>query len=198
MECCSSLFIPARDPDYGITERGGDAILGYLRNSDGSGNYYFFADVSGFTALLTFLTERFGKEEAGDIMNLSILNRFCLNKMGLLFSRLRGNDREIDRGVAALKVMLAIRASMPLITREVRIELRRKLAGKPHQKAIQEFIDHLVVKASGGVVFDSQARSGFYGTGVRARITWGGTGKLVAQAEKLGATMILYVRMWLR
>ena len=81
-----SLFVPARDPDYGISERGGDAILGYLRNRNSTGTYLFFADVSGFTALLTFLTDRFGKEEAGDIMNLGILNRFCLNKWGWCLS----------------------------------------------------------------------------------------------------------------
>ncbi len=186
VERCTSLFIPARNPEYGITERGGDAILGYLRNTDGSGSYFFFADVSGFTALLTFLTDRFGKEEAGDIMNLSILNRFCLNKMGLLFERLQGSGDSTDRGVATLKVMLAIRASMPLITDEVREELRRKLAGKPHQKEIRAFIENLVVKASGGVVFDPKPGSAFYGETVRARITWGDTGKRVAQAEKLG------------
>jgi len=61
------LFIPARNPSYGITERGGDAILGYLRNEVNDGTYLFFADVSGFTALLTLLTERFGKEEAGEM-----------------------------------------------------------------------------------------------------------------------------------
>ncbi|MCE5271519.1 tetratricopeptide repeat protein [bacterium] len=186
VERCASLFIPARDQDYGITERGGDAILGYLRNRDGSGSYFFFADVSGFTALLTFLTDRFGKEEAGDIMNLSILNRFCLNKMGLLFELLQGSDGSADRGVATLKVMLAIRASMPLITEQVRQELRRKLAGKPHQKEIRAFIEKLVVKASGGVIFDPKPGSAFYGEAVRARITWGATGKRVAQAEKLG------------
>lgn len=186
LERNTSLFIPALDPSHGITERGGDAILAYLRNADGSGSYWIFADVSGFTVLLTYLTERFGKEEAGDIMNLSILNRFCLNKMGLLLKHLRGSDSDLDRGVAALKIMLAIRASMSRITLEVREELRRKLAGKPHQDEIQRFIERLVVKASGGVVFDPDARSDYYGTAAKARITWGATGKLVAQAEKLG------------
>jgi len=182
------LFIPAREKDFGITERGGDAILGYLQNPDDTGSYFFFADVSGFTALLTFLTDRFGKEEAGDIMNLSILNRFCLNKMGLILDHFRKESDAGDRGLTALKVMLSIRASMPLITREVREELREKLAGKPHQNEIQSFIDELVVKASGGLIFDREANSRFYGSRVRARITWGNTGKLVALAEKVGGS----------
>ncbi|HUU30073.1 MAG TPA: tetratricopeptide repeat protein [archaeon] len=183
------LFIPARDPDYGISERGGDAILGYLRNPGDQGAYFFFADVSGFTALLTFLTDRFGKEEAGDIMNLGILNRYCLNKMGLVLEHFKEEPgRGADRGVAALKVMLSIRAAMPLITREVRGELFLKLAGKPHQEEIKEFIKNLEVKSSGGLIFDRQAKSEFYGSRVRARITWGDTGKLVAQAEKLGGS----------
>ena len=180
------LFIPAREAHYGISERGGDAILGYLRNRNDSGSYFFFADVSGFTALLTFLTERFGKEEAGDIMNLGILNRFCLNKMGLLLHHFRDEYDSGDRGLAALKVMLAIRASMPQITAEVRGELGRKLAGKPHQDEIEKFINALVVKASGGLIFDPEPGSAFYGSRVRSRITWGNTGKRVAQAEKLG------------
>jgi len=180
------LFIPARDPFYGISERGGDAILGYLRNRCDEGAYFFFADVSGFTALLTFLTERFGKEEAGDIMNLSILNRFCLNKMGLVLDCFKDEDEGGDRVLAAFKVMLSIRAAMPLVTREVRRELSRKLEGKPHQDEIEAFIDKLVVRESGGLVFDPRPRSDFYGSRVRARITWGDTGKLVARAEKLG------------
>ena len=181
-----SLFIPARDPRYGISERGGDAVLAYLTNSAGDGIYLMFADVSGFTALLTFLTDRFGKEEAGDIMNLGILNRFCLNKMGLILEHFRDEQDDGDRASAAFKVMLSIRATMPLITREVRRELSQKLAGKPHQDEITVFIDKLVVKASGGMVFDRVVNSEFYGSLVRARITWGNTGKLVAQAEKLG------------
>ena len=179
------LFIPARDTHYGISERGGDAILGYLRSPHEKGAYFFFADVSGFTALLTFLTERFGKEEAGDIMNLSILNRYCLDKMGMILDHFKDTDAG-DRGLAALKVMLAIRASMPRITGEVREELRLKLAGKPHQDEIQKFVSRLVVKASGGLIYDSQVRSDFYGSRVRARITWGDTGKRVAQGEKIG------------
>jgi tetratricopeptide (TPR) repeat protein len=183
------LFVPARETDYGISERGGDAILGYLHNTDGAGSYFFFSDVSGFTALLTFLTDRFGKEEAGDIVNLSILNRYCLNKMGLILDHFRKEPPvDGDRGVTALKVMLSIRAAMPLITREVHKELREKLAGKPHQEEINAFIDDLQVKASGGLVFDSEANSRFYGTKVRARITWGTTGKRVAQAEKIGGS----------
>ncbi|HLA41335.1 MAG TPA: hypothetical protein VJ417_15140, partial [Candidatus Glassbacteria bacterium] len=180
------LFVPARDPRYGISERGGDAILAYLTNSAGDGTYLLFADVSGFTALLTFLTDRFGKEEAGDIMNLGILNRFCLNKMGLILEHFRDEEDGGDRAIAAFKVMLAIRAAMPIVTREVRDELGRKLAGKPHQDQIKAFIDELVVKASGGMVFDRVVNSQFYGSRVRARITWGNTGKLVAQAEKIG------------
>ncbi|MBN2289051.1 MAG: tetratricopeptide repeat protein [Candidatus Glassbacteria bacterium] len=182
------LFVPARQAEYGISERGGDAILGYLKNPDSGGSYFFFSDVSGFTALLTFLTDRFGKEEAGDIMNLSILNRYCLNKMGIILDHFRKEPAEGDRGLTALKVMFSIRAAMPLITREVRRELREKLAGKPHQEKIQAFIDELVVKASGGLVFDPEARSGFYGQRVRARITWGNTGKLAAGAEKVGGS----------
>ena len=181
-----SLFVPARDPDYGISERGGDAILGYLRNRNSAGSYLFFADVSGFTALLTFLTDRFGKEEAGDIMNLGILNRFCLNKMGLILEHFRDEYSGGDRGVAALKVMLAIRASMPRVTLEVRDELQRKLAGKPRQNEIGRFIDNLVVKASGGVVFEQNPGTGFYGSRIKARITWGQAGTRVALAEKLG------------
>ncbi len=181
-----SLFVPARDPDYGISERGGDAILGYLRNRGSGGTYLFFADVSGFTALLTFLTDSFGKEEAGDIMNLGILNRFCLNKMGLVLEHFRDEHCGGDRGVAALKVILAIRACMPRVTLEVRDELRRKLAGKPHQDEIDLFIDSLVVKASGGLVFEQEPGTGFYGSRIRARITWGQTGTRVAGAEKLG------------
>ncbi|MEA2063277.1 MAG: tetratricopeptide repeat protein, partial [Gemmatimonadota bacterium] len=93
-----------------------------------------------------------------------------------------------EQGLIALKVILSIRAAMPLVTRQVREELRSKLAGKPHQKKIQEFIDNLVVKASGGLVFDREANSRFFGHKVRARITWGHTGKLVALAEKLGGS----------
>ncbi len=182
------LFIPARDPSYGISERGGDAILGYLRNRCDDGAYFFFADVSGFTALLTSLTERFGKEEAGDIVNLSILNRFCLNKMGLVLDHFKDEDHEGDRAMAAFKVMLSIRAAMPLVTREVREELRRKLLGKPHQDEIEEFISELLVRESGGLIFDPRPRSDFYGNRVRSRITWGATGKLVALAEKLGGS----------
>ncbi len=181
-----SLFVPARDPDYGISERGGDAILGYLKNHGSSGKYLFFADVSGFTALLTFLTDRFGKEEAGDIMNLGILNRFCLNKMGQVLEHFRDEHSDGDRGVAALKIMLAIRASMPRVTLEVREELRRKLAGKPRQDDIDRFIDNLVVKASGGLVFEQNPGTGFYGSRIKARITWGKAGTRVALAEKLG------------
>ncbi len=181
-----SLFVPARDPDYGISERGGDAILGYFRNHSSGGSYLFFADVSGFTALLTFLTDRFGKEEAGDIMNLGILNRFCLNKMGLVLEHFRDEHNCGDRGVAALKVILAIRACMPRVTLEVREELRRKLAGKPRQDEIGGFIDNLVVKASGGLVFEQDPGSGFYGSRIKARITWGAAGTRVARAEKLG------------
>ncbi len=181
------LFVPARHPRYGISERGGDAILAYLRDEGDPGAWFFFADVSGFTALLTFLTERFGKEEAGDIMNLSILNRYCLDKMGLLLDHFK--DEALaggDPGLAALRAMLAIRASMPLVTTQVRRELRRKLAGKPRQEEITSFIDRLEVKASGGVIHADQSRSDFYGHDVRARITWGETGKQVAWAEKVG------------
>ncbi len=182
------LFVPARKEKYGITERGGDAILGYLNDPQSEGSYFFFADVSGFTALLTFLTDRFGKEEAGDIMNLSILNRFCLNKMGIILDHFCKECDTEDRGLTALKVMLSIRAVMPLITRQVRKELREKLAGKPHQKEIKVFLDKLVVKASGGLIFDREANSRFYGDRIRTRITWGNTGKLVARAEKIGGS----------
>ena len=180
------LYIPAARPDYGISERGGDAILGYLKNPGATDGYYFFADVSGFTALLTFLTERFGKEEAGDIMNLGILNRFCLNKMGYILKDIAEGAAGDDLGFNTLKIMMAIRAAMPRITTEVRGELSEKLSGKAHQKEIRKFIDELTVKASGGVIHDPESRSDYYGRNIRTRITWGSTGKLVAQAEKLG------------
>ena len=186
VEYNARLYIPAARPDYGISERGGDAILGYLKNPDAADGYYFFADVSGFTALLTFLTERFGKEEAGDIMNLGILNRFCLNKMGYILKDIAEGSAGDDLGFNTLKIMMAIRASMPRISKEVRGELRDKLSGKSHQKEIQQFIDELTVKASGGVIYDPESRSSYYGNNIRTRITWGNTGKLVAQAEKLG------------
>ena len=181
-----NLFIPARDPRCGITERGGDAILGYLKEPDSESSYFFFADVSGFTALLSFLTDRFGKEEAGDIMNLSILNRFCLNKMGQIISFLDSDRQTGDKGLDTLKIMSSIRASMPLISTEVQSELREKLAGKPHQHEIEAFISKLAVKASGGVVYDPNPCSAFYGSKFRARITWGHTGRDVAKAEKIG------------
>lgn len=182
------LFIPARNPSYGISERGGDAILGYLRNGTNDGTYLFFADVSGFTALLTFLTERFGKEEAGDIMNLSILNRFCLNKMGLIIDHFKSEDENGDRASAALKVMLSIRSVMSLVTSEVKDELSHKLAGKPYQDEIESFISKLVIKTSGGLIFDSEPKTGFYGSTIQTRITWGETARLLAMAEKLGGS----------
>ena len=63
------LFVPASRPEFGITERGGDAVVSYLSDRAAlSRSFFLMLDVSGFTTLLTFLTDHFGKQEAGDIM----------------------------------------------------------------------------------------------------------------------------------
>lgn len=76
--------------------------MAYFTSNEGRPGkpYYLMIDVSGFTKLLTFLTDRFGKQEAGDIMNMSILNRYCLNRMGALISYYGRGEPE-DPGQAA-------------------------------------------------------------------------------------------------
>jgi len=188
------LFVPARQPGYGVTERGGDAVVAYFtgnRGRRGRKPYYLMIDVSGFTKLLTFLTDRFGKQEAGDIMNMSILNRFCLNRMGALISYY-GSGEPDDPGSGgenALKTALSFRALLKEITLQVRAELTEKLSGKPHQDEIAAFIRGLEIKASAGVVAAAGAgRSEFYGHDHRVRITWGRTARHLARAEKVGGS----------
>jgi len=183
------LFVPASRPEFGITERGGDAVISYLGGCQPAEHGFFLMlDVSGFTALLTFLTDRFGKQEAGDIMNLGILNRYCLNRIGVLLHHFAsGAEGRLDSpGEAALKTALSFRALLGRVTREVREELGRKLAGKPHQDRISPFIQTLEIKASGCVVAAAAGGSDFYGKSHRVRITWGETARLISAAEKLG------------
>ncbi|MBW7996887.1 MAG: tetratricopeptide repeat protein [Candidatus Glassbacteria bacterium] len=187
------LFVPAADPSYGVTERGGDAVVAYFTRPrrPGARPSYVMIDVSGFTKLLTFLTDRFGKQEAGDIMNMSILNRYCLNRMGMLIAHFgaQGAEQDTDPAADALKSALAFRSILGTITLEVRGELTRKLAGKPHQEAIRKFIKGLEIKASAGVVEGrSHGRSGFYGRDARARITWGRSARHLAGSEKVGGS----------
>jgi len=187
------LFVPARQPGYGVTERGGDAVVAYFTSNEGRPGkpYYLMIDVSGFTKLLTFLTDRFGKQEAGDIMNMSILNRYCLNRMGALISYYgRGEPEDPGSGGEnALKTALSFRAMLKEITMQVREELTHKLAGKPHQDEITAFIRDLEIKASAGAVASSTAgRSDFYGHDHRVRITWGRTARHLAGAEKVGGS----------
>ncbi|MEA1997472.1 MAG: hypothetical protein U9N45_07520, partial [Gemmatimonadota bacterium] len=146
-------------------------------------------DVSGFTSLLTFLTDRFGKQEAGDIMNMSILNRFCLNRIGFLVDHFGCEDEDgCPPGEKALKVALSFRSQLARVTEEVRGELREKLSGKAHQESIVSFIRKLQIKASGSVVSVPGGQSEFYGTDHRVRITWGETARRVAAAEKVGGS----------
>jgi predicted ATPase len=185
------LFIPASSPEFGITERGGDAAIAYLSaSSDGEPDFFLMLDVSGFTALLTFLTNRFGKQEAGDIMNLGILNRYCLNRIGILLHHFASNadSKPCSPAETALKTAFSFRAILGRVTLEVRDELGHKLAGKPHQHKILPFIKNLEIKASGGVVAAVGGGSGFYGKSHRVRITWGETARCVAAAEKVGGS----------
>ncbi|MBN2288367.1 MAG: AAA family ATPase, partial [Candidatus Glassbacteria bacterium] len=185
------LFVPASRPEFGITERGGDAVIAYLGGSGArKPDFFLMLDVSGFTALLTFLTDRFGKQEAGDIMNLGILNRYCLNRIGILlhhFAACQAGKAD-NPGETALKTALSFRALLGRVTGEVRRELGRKLAGKPHQDQIDSFIKTLEIKASGCVVAAAGGGSDFYGREHRVRITWGETARLVSSAEKLGGS----------
>ena len=184
------LFVPAGSPAFGVTERGGDAVVAYFSGSGGrrAGTYYLMIDVSGFTKLLTFLTDRFGKQEAGDIMNMSILNRYCLNRVGELIRYYGGgSDGESSAGEDALKVALTFRSLLGEVTQDVRRELRGKLAGKPHQNEIQSFIRALEIRASAGIVAaQSSGGSGFYGHAHRMRITWGKSARHLASSEKVG------------
>lgn len=187
------LFVPASHPAYGVTERGGDAVVAYFARPGQPAvrPSYVMIDVSGFTKLLTFLTDRFGKQEAGDIMNMSILNRYCLNRMGALIAHFgaRGAESGTETSADALMSALAFRSILGTITTEVRSELTRKLAGKPHQDEIRAFIDELEIKASAGVVGAQQrGRSEFYGSGARARITWGQSARHLAGSEKVGGS----------
>ncbi|HUU30072.1 MAG TPA: AAA family ATPase [archaeon] len=185
------LFIPGVRHDFGITERGGDAVVAYFTGKERGRlrRFFMMLDVSGFTALLTFLTDRFGKQEAGDIMNLSILNRYCLDKIGLLVHYFGSQDGEFSTpGEKALKVALSFRAQLARVTDQVRRELSLKLAGKPHQETIIPFIRSLQIKASGSVVAAAGGRSDFYGKNNRVRITWGQTARRVAAAEKVGGS----------
>ncbi len=188
-----SLFVPASHPAYGVTERGGDAVVAYFKRPGRPGlkPSYVMIDVSGFTKLLTFLTDRFGKQEAGDIMNMSILNRYCLNRMGALIACYgeAGAGEDTDPAADALKSAIAFRSILGTITTEVRTELSRKLAGKPHQDQIRKFIRGLEIKASAGVVQgQSHGRSEFYGSGSRSRITWGHSARHLAGSEKVGGS----------
>ncbi len=188
-----SLFVPASDPAYGVTERGGDAVVAYFKRPGRTGlrPSYVMIDVSGFTKLLTFLTDRFGKQEAGDIMNMSILNRYCLNRMGVLIACYgqAGVREDTDPAADALKSAIAFRSILGTITAEVRGELTRKLAGKPHQDEIRKFIEGLEIKASAGVVAgQSHGRSEFYGSTSRSRITWGRSARHLAGSEKVGGS----------
>jgi len=183
------LFVPASRPEFGITERGGDAVLSYFGNSNaGQPGFFLMMDISGFTALLTFLTDHFGKQEAGDIMNLGILNRYCLNRFGMLQHHFAaGADGHPGApGETALKTALSFRALLGRVSREVRTELGLKLAGKPHQDQIRPFIEALEIKASGSVVAAAGGGSGFYGKTHRVRITWGETARRISAAEKIG------------
>jgi tetratricopeptide (TPR) repeat protein len=188
-----SLFVPASNPAFGVSERGGDAVVAYFKRPGRVGQLpsYVMIDVSGFTKLLTFLTDRFGKQEAGDIMNMSILNRYCLNRMGILIA-CYGQDgvREDTLPAAdALKSAIAFRSILGTITTEVRGELSRKLAGKPHQDQIRKFIKELEIKASAGVVEgQSRGRSEFYGSASQSRITWGRSARHLAGSEKVGGS----------
>jgi len=187
------LFVPARQPGYGVTERGGDAVVAYFTGDQARPGkpYYLMIDVSGFTKLLTFLTDRFGKQEAGDIMNMSILNRYCLNRMGALISYYGSGEPDDpgSGGERALKSALSFRALLKEITLQVRGELTQKLSGKPHQDEIEAFISGLEIKASAGVVAAARSGlSGFYGREHRVRITWGRTARHLAGAEKVGGS----------
>ncbi|MEA2063674.1 MAG: hypothetical protein U9P14_08260, partial [Gemmatimonadota bacterium] len=186
------LFVPATRPDFGITERGGDAVVCYIGDKKaGRLRFFLMLDVSGFTAILTFLTDHFGKQEAGDIMNLGILNRYCLNRIGVLLHHFafESTSEPGCEGQIALKTALGFRALLGQVTREVRAELARKLGGKPNQQRIRAFIKSLEIKASGGLIAaPAGGGSHFYGTSQQARITWGETARLVSVAEKLGGS----------
>lgn len=185
------LFIPARRPDFGITERGGDAIVAYFagKAAEKPRRFYLMLDISGFTALLTFLTDRFGKQEAGDIMNMSILNRYCLNRIGLLVHHFGNPDDDCcSPAEKALKTALTFRALLVRVTGEVRQELALKLSGKPQQEIISPFIRKLEIKASGSVVAPEIDGSQFYGGTHRFRITWGSMSRQIAAAEKVGGS----------
>ncbi len=187
------LFVPASNPAFGVSERGGDAVVAYFRRPGRVGQRpsYVMIDVSGFTKLLTFLTDRFGKQEAGDIMNMSILNRYCLNRMGTLIACYgrAGVSEDSQPSADALKSAIAFRSILGTITLEVRQELSRKLAGKPHQDQIRKFIRGLEIKASAGVVQGrSHGRSEFYGTVSQSRITWGRSARHLAGSEKVGGS----------